>query len=77
MPALMKRKRAIEPVAEPSLQEKIENLRAEVNAFIDDRVRALKDSPDGRGLPLETVRQILTRGDPCLCAAASRMLKAD
>jgi hypothetical protein len=57
-----------------SLSVSILRLRGQVEAFIDSKVMELKQSADGRGLPIETCRQILTRNDSCPCRIALNLL---
>lgn len=59
---------------EPSLLDRIHALRAEIDAFIDKKAAELKASRDGAGQPVLLLRNMLTRGDSCLCRAAARML---
>jgi hypothetical protein len=65
-------KRKPEPV--PDLAGTIMRLRGEVESFIDGKIAQIKQSRDGRDLPLEVIRQSLTRGDSCLCRVAMNIL---
>ena len=59
---------------EKSLTERIEEFRAELDAFIDSRAEALKrESP---GVPFRVLRNILTvRASGCQCQAAQNILE--
>jgi hypothetical protein len=51
----------------------IQEFHADLEAFIDARVAALrKQFP---GLPPQTIRATLAKGSQCLCSIATRMLK--
>ena len=39
---------------------------------LERRVNELKQSRDGRDLPIDMLRQEITRRDPCMCRAALR-----
>jgi hypothetical protein len=47
----------------PPLKDRIEALRAEIDAVIDEM--AAKDA--GCGIPLQSLRDMLTRGSSCQC----------
>ena len=49
---------------------------SEAAAFIDAQAAALKEQ-DGFNLPVGSIRNILTRGDHCLCAVARRLLDGE
>ena len=59
---------------EKSLTERIEEFRAELDAFIDSRAEALKaESP---GVPFQVLRNILTnRAGGCQCQGALNILE--
>ena len=69
--------------SKPVLDEaRVEALRDEVNAFIDNRVQDLKrgynGNPPCEGVPETVLRNILTnRSDGCLCVAFLNIKKAD
>jgi hypothetical protein len=67
--ALLKKKEA-----KPELAAEIGRLQADLIAFIEDRVMALKQSRDGASLPVEVIRQQLVRGDTCPCRIVQRLL---
>lgn len=50
----------------PSLPERIQSLRADIDAFIDERVAEIKK--DCPGIPAGTIRNTLVRTG-CQCAA--------
>jgi len=51
----------------PSLEERINSLRADADAFIDARVAVIaKECP---GVPAASIRNSITRGMGCQCAA--------
>jgi hypothetical protein len=50
-----------------SMTERIEEFRAEVNAFIDKE--AAEQNKLYPGLPLATIRNSITKGIGCACAA--------
>lgn len=51
----------------PPLEERIKNLRADLDAFIDARVEQIKK--ECPGVPAGVLRNSLTRGMGCQCAA--------
>jgi len=53
-----------------SMTERIEEFRAEVNAFIDRKVADEKKFP---GLPEATIRKSITFGIGCACAAGLKV----
>jgi hypothetical protein len=58
------------PVAAPSLSDRIEGLRNDLNRFIDERVAELHTP----GLPAQTIRQMVTGGGFCECRSALRIM---
>jgi hypothetical protein len=48
--------------------------RGQLEAFLDARVAELKAGRDGASIPVEQLRLMLTRGDGCLCRAATHIL---
>ena len=54
-----------------SMTERIEEFRAEVNAFIDKEAAEQKKLYPG--LPLATIRNSITRGIGCPCAAGLKV----
>jgi hypothetical protein len=65
-------KRKPEPT--PDLAGTILRVQAEVKSFIDGKIAQVKASRDGKDLPVEAIRQSLTRGDGCLCRVAMNIL---
>jgi hypothetical protein len=67
----------------PTLDEqRVKNLRDEIDAFIDKRVQDLKHGrnglPPSEGVPESVLRNILmTRTDGCLCKAFLNIAAAD
>lgn len=57
-----------------SLDERIENLRADIDAFIDARVEAIMK--ECKGVPALAIRNTLVRTG-CQCAAYLEMKKRD
>jgi hypothetical protein len=49
------------------LDERVRQIRAELDAFIDARVAAIK--PGCPGIPDGVIRNLITRGSACQCAA--------
>jgi hypothetical protein len=60
---------------EPTLAQRIEAIRDELEAFLDAKVAILKASPDGASQPLADLRHMITRGDSCLCRIVQRLLE--
>jgi hypothetical protein len=57
------------------LDERIDNLRADLDAWIDARVaEEMKRCP---GVPAGVIRQTMTRGLGCQCAAYLEIKRAD
>jgi hypothetical protein len=56
----------------PSLAQQIEDLRADVEAFLQKKAHEVKSSRDGSALPLEAIMNMITRGymGRCPCQAA-------
>jgi hypothetical protein len=69
--------------APPALDEqRVKNLRAQIDAFINDRVQKIKRGHDGyppaEGVPESVLRNILmNRSDGCLCQAFLNIAEAD
>ena len=59
---------------EPSLVERIEALRGECDALIDQLTSEKKKSPDGKILPVSVLRHYLTKGSACQCEVVERLL---
>ena len=57
------------------LEDRIDALRAEIDAEINKRAGALKESMSG--VPLATIRAILIKNNPCQCAAYLHVLDSD
>jgi hypothetical protein len=60
---------------EPTLAERIDAFRAELERFIDEKTAALKRTRDGAELPLWDLRHTLTRGHSCDCFVVKRLLE--
>jgi hypothetical protein len=52
----------------------IERLRADLLAFLEERVAAAKRTQDGAGIPIEVLRHDILAGDPCWRRAVTRPL---
>ena len=65
-------KRKDEPA--PDLAGSILRLRGQIESFIGAKVAELKRSADGANQPVESLRQMLTRGDSCMCRVAMNIL---
>jgi len=59
----------------PGLASEIHRMLAEIDEFIDRRAAELKRSPDGQSQPIQALRNLLTRNDPCRCRAGLRLLE--
>jgi hypothetical protein len=74
---------ALLKTAPPALDEqRVKNLREEINAFIDSRVQDIKHGRNGdspcEGVPETVLRSILmNRSDGCLCQAFLNIAAAD
>jgi hypothetical protein len=62
------------PDPAPDLAGVIMQLRGEVESFLDGKIAQIKASRDGKDLPVEVIRQSLTRSDSCLCRVAMNIL---
>jgi hypothetical protein len=71
---MIARTKKLEPEPEPSLLERIHAFGSELNNWIDSKAQELKQTRDGAALPLFDLRNMLTRGDSCICRSAARML---
>ena len=60
---------------EPTFAERIEQMRAECEAYIDCKAAELKATPDGAKLPILVLRMTLTGQDSCSCRVAKRLLE--
>jgi hypothetical protein len=60
---------------EPSLAERINDFQIELEAFIDAKAQALKNSRDGQALFLGDLKHMLTKGQSCRCQAVARILE--
>jgi capsid protein len=60
------------PAAKPALADRINELRADLDDYIEQCVSEAKRSFPS--LPRETLRQSLTGGIGCLCQAASHVI---
>jgi hypothetical protein len=58
----------------PDLGVEVARLQADLLAFLEEKVATLKNSRDGAGLPIETLRHQLARGENCLCRIVDRLL---
>lgn len=59
----------------PSLEERVEKLRADLDVFIDERVAAIaKECP---GVPAASIRNSITRGVTCQCALYLSLKRQD
>jgi hypothetical protein len=56
-----------------SLEARIEQLRADIDSYIDQRVEAERLLCPG--IPAESLRQMLVRGTGCQCAAYLHLAK--
>jgi hypothetical protein len=62
--AVAKRKPVVEAVpSTPDLGGMILKMRGQIEAYIDAKIAQIKNSRDGRDLPVEVIRQSLTRND--------------
>lgn len=64
---------AARKIAQPTLAERIEQTRAECEAFIDKKVAELK-ATDGKKLPVDVIRLTLVGPYRCACHAAEKLL---
>ena len=62
------------PEVAPDLAGEILRLKGQIESFIDGKVAELKAGRDGASMPAEQLRHMLTRGDSCLCRAATNIL---
>ena len=79
MPAFAAKTKRAEPVApapapKRDLGADIENLRAALMAYLDERVAAAKQTRDGSGLPPDVIKHHLAHGETCLCKIVDRLL---
>jgi hypothetical protein len=58
------------------LKSRIDLACEEAAAFIDAQVAAIKEA-DAQNQPLGAIRNMLTRGDDCLCRVARRLLNGE
>ena len=71
MPKLLKQKQSPPQTVPSTLRSRIEQLRADCDAFIDKKAEEIRQ--DAMGVPLSSIRQTLTvryPGDPCRAALA-------
>jgi hypothetical protein len=61
------------PSAEERLLAEIQNVRAKIHDFIEEKAQALKQTRDFRDLPIEHARQQLHQFE-CACRCAARLL---
>jgi len=61
----------------PPLDERIANIRADIDAFIDARVAEIRKTPAGKELPDTVVRRSLTHGIGCQCAAYLNIINSN
>jgi hypothetical protein len=61
------------PAPRATLTERISAVHAEIESFIDAKVAELKK--ECPGIPDESLRRDLTRGDHCLCRAYAAVMK--
>lgn len=59
------------------LADRVAQICAEAEAFIDAKAQELKNSADGRSQPLESLRQMITARDRCACQTVLRLSKPD
>jgi hypothetical protein len=62
---------------EMPLAFRVEQMQAEIEAYIDAKLAELKASNDGKSLPIESLRQMMTARDRCSCATVLRLSKLD
>jgi hypothetical protein len=62
------------PVPPPTLEQRISDLRAEIDAIIDEHAAALHE--EASNVPLPVIRNQLTRGQ-CQCTVGLRLRKGD
>jgi hypothetical protein len=62
------------PVPPPTLEQRISDLRAEIDALIDKHVAALKAEFGNQ--PVEVIRQQVVRGQ-CRCEVGLRLTRGD
>lgn len=67
------------PIAGSSLADRIRQARREAEAFVESKVRELKASEEGSGLPIDWLRQNLKarNGGNCSCRVALSLLAGD
>ena len=65
----------LEQPATETLAERIEKLRADLDAWIDERAR--REAADCPGIPLDAIRGMLTYHSNCQCAVTLHLLKKD
>jgi hypothetical protein len=56
-----------------ALLEEIQAVRAKIQDYIEEKVQELKQSQDGRGLPIDFLRAQVHRYE-CECRCAARLL---
>jgi hypothetical protein len=61
--------------AQPDLASEIHRILAEIDEFIDRKAAEVKQSPTGQDQPIQALRNLLTRNDPCKCRAGLRLLE--
>ena len=64
-----------QPAQKETLCEQIRRIRNDAETTIMNRAVELKNGQDGRTLPLESLRQMLAKGDDCPCRIALRLLE--
>ena len=63
-----------EPAPAPDLAGEVLKLRGMIRAFIDAKVDEVERSQSGSGLPAESIRMMLCRGDDCFCRICMNLL---
>jgi hypothetical protein len=59
------------------LASEIHEFRKQLDQWIDARVLLIKQSPEGRDLPVEALRTMATKGVGCPCTVVLNLLEAN
>jgi hypothetical protein len=67
----------VSPDSRAAFAARLEQIRAEAEAFIEEKVRALKATPDSQLLPIDWLRADLRKrhGGSCNCRCALSLLE--